>query len=162
MRKQKPCTILILCRPPSPLSSQTDFFRVPHSFSTVESTEIVLPMASQVVTPPVQYCNSPLRIAYGHSLLSLAIASTVCSTLCCTLPLLLRSIRCHLSHGSRVINSQSQYFNAMVWPSISCLVILGLSTRHAYVTLFSSLLISMSINMLFFLIITDLLQVLEV
>jgi len=107
----------------------------------------VLPIVSQGVTPPVRDYN----IVCGHSSLVLMIAGATCFILYGALPLLLHLVRYDLSHCNGIVNSQQHSSNAMVWPSISCLVILGLSTRHACMTLVSRLLISVSITMLFFL-----------
>lgn len=147
---REPCTTLIMCTTPSSHSSQTYSFRVLRSLSIVWSTETMVPAASHVVILVVRDFNSPSSIVCGHSIF-LATVGAMCSTLCCVLPLLLHLVRRGLSHGSRVINSQRQSSNAVVWPSVYCFFILDLSTRHACMTLFSSLLISTSSNKLFFL-----------
>lgn len=110
----------------------------------------MLPTASQVVTPLIRDFNSPSSIACENSSMVCVTAYTVHSTVCSALPLLLCLVRCIRSHGNRVINSWWPS-NVVVWSTVSFLVMLGVSARHAYMISFSSLLISVSIKILFFL-----------
>jgi len=110
----------------------------------------MLPMASQVVAPPVRDFNSPSSLVCGHSLITLMRIDAASSSLCGALPWLLCLVRCSHSHGSRVTNSWRQSSNVVVWLPISCPVLLSLPTRHTCMISFSNFSISASINILFF------------
>ena len=133
---REPGYMLILHAPPFSRTSQANSFIVPRSLSTTWRTQTVLPMASQVVVPPMQDFNSPFSIVCGNSSISFTTSSATRSTVCSALPSLLCLVRWGRSYGSRVINSQRQYSNVVLWSSVSFLVILALSTRHACVSHF--------------------------
>lgn len=151
LRGRDPCDMLILRTTSLSCSSPIHSFIVPRSLSATWSTKTMLPMANQVVAPPVQDLNSPSSLVCGHSSITLTKFSTAFSSLCSVLPRLLCLVRCDCSHGSRVTNSPRQSSYAVVWLSVPCLVILSLSMRHACTISFSRFLIFTSINMLFFL-----------